>query len=74
MAVDRNSLSLFNSAYEDFPASDGAEWSIEQHNADVSAASRVFVVSWAPVVRRCLSAPPSGARALALPPPSRSTP
>jgi cytochrome c peroxidase len=32
--LGRNSLSLFNAAYEDFPSWDGSEWSIEQHSAD----------------------------------------
>jgi cytochrome c peroxidase len=32
--LDRNSLSLFNAAYEDFPSWAGDEWSLEQHNAD----------------------------------------
>jgi len=32
--LERNSLSLFNAAWEDFPSWDGSEWSLEQHNAD----------------------------------------
>jgi len=32
--LDRNALSLFNAAYEDFPSWAGDEWSLEQHNAD----------------------------------------
>ena len=35
--LGRNSLSLFNSAYEDFPSWDGAEWSLDQHNNDAFA-------------------------------------
>jgi cytochrome c peroxidase len=32
--LGRNSLSLFNAAYEDLPSWDGSEWSIEQHSTD----------------------------------------
>jgi len=32
--LERNSLSLINAGWEDFPSWDGSEWSLEQHNAD----------------------------------------